>query len=408
MVAFAEKLRTAGFAVWIDQGGIDAAFQWSQEIVEAIEGCRLLLLMASQTAFDSVNVAKELSLASEGRKHILPVYLEPVTPPASIRYQLAGIQHVELYAGEDPAFQVILRSLERLGVPRALVPAPTAAPEPEDGAAPRGLLICGEPGGDRPARKLFLYGAERVEFGSAKHGALKTVDLTLRLLPLRSRRLDPENWRASRLLSAHHGSLVFREGQYFLEDHSTNGIFLQLPAEDNTTLGVAPVTFRQPTVSAGSTPSEPELGVDETEAVRMKRPFPLAESLQFSLCRDVLLMEARVIQRLEEEEPRGLHLARLSNRPEHGYLVLRGEVTLGTGSGVDVVVGEGSCGQASVGIAPHDGEGYRVRVLRGSVRLDDVPLAPKQVHPLQDGARLDLAGTPVAFRHPVDDDFVAD
>ena len=35
-----ERLRGAGVSVWIDQMGIEGATMWSQEIVEAIDGCR--------------------------------------------------------------------------------------------------------------------------------------------------------------------------------------------------------------------------------------------------------------------------------------------------------------------------------------------------------------------------------
>ena len=43
------------------------------------------------------NVVKEVMLASEQKKVLLPVYLEPADIPAKLQYQLAGIQHLELY-----------------------------------------------------------------------------------------------------------------------------------------------------------------------------------------------------------------------------------------------------------------------------------------------------------------------
>jgi len=114
----AQKLRDAGVSLWIDQGGIDAAALWSEEIVNALENARVLLLIISEKAVISHNVLKELTIASERKGHILPVHLEPTKIPATMKYALAGIQHIEYFQG-DPGenLKAIVRSLERLGVP---------------------------------------------------------------------------------------------------------------------------------------------------------------------------------------------------------------------------------------------------------------------------------------------------
>jgi hypothetical protein len=61
----AGKLREAGVSLWIDQGGIDAASQWGEQIVHALEGAKLLLLMVSEASVHSHTVAKEVVLVSE-------------------------------------------------------------------------------------------------------------------------------------------------------------------------------------------------------------------------------------------------------------------------------------------------------------------------------------------------------
>ena len=133
------KLRAAGVSLWIDQGGIDAASQWSEQIVNALEGAKAMLLMVSDAAVQSHNVAKEVVLVSERKGHILPVHLQPTVIPPALKYQLAGIQHVEYFKESDEALKSILRALERLGVkvapPPARVNAPSMARSP-GGAAP--------------------------------------------------------------------------------------------------------------------------------------------------------------------------------------------------------------------------------------------------------------------------------
>jgi len=124
------KLRAAGVPLWMDVGGIDGARMWGEEIVNALEHAKVLLLMVTESAVHSHNVAKEVVLASERKGHILPVHLEPTQIPPSLKYPLAGIQHIEYFQGDpDENLKTILRSLERIGVA-------ISAPRKEPAAAP--------------------------------------------------------------------------------------------------------------------------------------------------------------------------------------------------------------------------------------------------------------------------------
>ncbi len=117
VLALATELRSAGISLWIDQGGIDAAAMWSEEIVNALENAKVLMLMITERAVNSHNVIKEVTLASERKGHILPVHLEPTRIPQGLKYPLAGIQHIEYFQGDQKEnLKSILRALERLGI----------------------------------------------------------------------------------------------------------------------------------------------------------------------------------------------------------------------------------------------------------------------------------------------------
>ena len=117
VLGLVKRLRDAGVTVWIDQAGIDVSTMWSQEIVNAIRDCKVMLLSISPHSTESENVVKELALASERKKPIIPVYLEPADIPGTMEYQLAGIQRVEYFAdNEDAAFRAMVRSLIKRGV----------------------------------------------------------------------------------------------------------------------------------------------------------------------------------------------------------------------------------------------------------------------------------------------------
>ena len=138
----AAKLRAGGVSLWIDQGAIDAASLWSEQIVNALESAKALLLIVTPSSVHSDNVAKEVMLVSERKGHILPVHLEPTVIPPTLKYQLAGIQHIEFFKGGDADSSVkgILRSLERLGVtvsPPQTTKVAAVAAQPEEAAPAR-------------------------------------------------------------------------------------------------------------------------------------------------------------------------------------------------------------------------------------------------------------------------------
>ncbi|MDC0309635.1 TIR domain-containing protein [bacterium] len=131
-----DKLRERGLNIWIDQEGIHGAKLWSQEIVNAIESSKVFILFASTKAFHSKNVTKELALASESDKHILPIFIEDAEIPAAMKYQLAGIQHLVHEQGQtEQTADNILRTLGNLDIQSA-EPQPTAAVTPPAATKP--------------------------------------------------------------------------------------------------------------------------------------------------------------------------------------------------------------------------------------------------------------------------------
>jgi adenylate cyclase len=129
--ALTGQLRAAGVRLWMDVRNIDGAAMWGEEIVNAVAQSKVLLLLVSKSAVASHNVVKEVLLATERKGHILPVDLEPTEIPGTLKYALAGIQHIEYFRGDpDEHMASILRALERLGVAvGGSQPAAAAVPE---------------------------------------------------------------------------------------------------------------------------------------------------------------------------------------------------------------------------------------------------------------------------------------
>jgi TolB-like protein len=112
-----ELLASAGLSVWIDRSGLEVSTSWSKEIVQAINECKAFIVLLSQASVESHNVIKEVSLASEKRKKILPLDLEPITLSEDLEYQLAGIQRAPMSNIDS-----IIRTLAKLGLEATKAP----------------------------------------------------------------------------------------------------------------------------------------------------------------------------------------------------------------------------------------------------------------------------------------------
>jgi predicted ATPase len=127
-----QQLHEAGVSLWIDERDIDAAHLWTEEIIEAIHSCTVLLLMLSPASAASEHVVREVTFALEQHKRLLPLVLEPVALPSNLQYPLTGLQQIELFHGDQEQKRTaLLRALTRLGV---AAPAwQTAAPSTANG-----------------------------------------------------------------------------------------------------------------------------------------------------------------------------------------------------------------------------------------------------------------------------------
>ena len=114
----AELLASAGLSCWIDKSGIDLATSWSGEITQAINDCKAFLILLSPSSVTSQNVSREVSLASERKKKILPLDLEPAELPNDLAYHLAGIQRASM-----TNIDAIIRALGKLGLQATSAPS---------------------------------------------------------------------------------------------------------------------------------------------------------------------------------------------------------------------------------------------------------------------------------------------
>lgn len=107
-----QSLKSSGIEAWLDREDIHAGNSWRLQIVEAIDICDVFVLALSPNSAASENVRKEIDLAQDSRRVVIPILLEPVTLPAAIRYQLAGLQFIDVsMLGFDRAVEQLVATV---------------------------------------------------------------------------------------------------------------------------------------------------------------------------------------------------------------------------------------------------------------------------------------------------------
>jgi hypothetical protein len=107
------KMSQAGISVWIDREAIKAGNTWRVQIVQAIDTCHAFVLMLSPNSAASDNVRKEIDLSQDSGRTIFAVMLEPTRIPAEIRYQLAGLQFIDVQTlGFDKAVSLLVETVQ--------------------------------------------------------------------------------------------------------------------------------------------------------------------------------------------------------------------------------------------------------------------------------------------------------
>lgn len=86
----ARRIKSAGFDVWIDWDGIKSGDQFKTLIAEAIKDSRVVLFFSSRAANASDWTVKEINVASNLNKKIIPVKLDNSEYNIGIMMDLAG------------------------------------------------------------------------------------------------------------------------------------------------------------------------------------------------------------------------------------------------------------------------------------------------------------------------------
>lgn len=135
-------LRESGHEAWLDASDIRGSQEWRQSVVEAIRSADVFVLVISPRSMASADVQREVTVAAEVERRIVPVMLERAELTGGIQYELAGVQSISFV---DKSFHdAAVRLLEAMEPTRAsATPRESSTPSLRSVGIPR--RVAGRP-----------------------------------------------------------------------------------------------------------------------------------------------------------------------------------------------------------------------------------------------------------------------
>src|SRR5947208_1656824 len=89
------KLEAEGIRCWIAPRDVAPSADWAESIVDAINCCRVMVLIFSGHANHSKQVQREVQRAFDGEKPVVPFRIENVNPEKSLAYYMGPVHWLD-------------------------------------------------------------------------------------------------------------------------------------------------------------------------------------------------------------------------------------------------------------------------------------------------------------------------
>ncbi len=130
-------LEAGGYRCWMAPDDVSGPKSWAEQIVESIDACRVMLVLISSVANESGHVSKEVDIAIEHGKAVLPIRLEDVVPAGALQYLLALAQWMDAFPGGFDAHAAeVQRRVAAIIEADVPLPPPSEAPPTVDEPPP--------------------------------------------------------------------------------------------------------------------------------------------------------------------------------------------------------------------------------------------------------------------------------
>jgi hypothetical protein len=109
-----EEFEGRGVQCWIAPRNIQPGAPFDEQIADAIERSHSMLLVFSERCNDSDYIRREVTVAGESRKIIIPFRIENVEPKKALRMRLLDLQWVDGFVAREKAIDDLVRRLTPL------------------------------------------------------------------------------------------------------------------------------------------------------------------------------------------------------------------------------------------------------------------------------------------------------
>ena len=92
---FVDEFKSQGVECWLDKTKIQPGEEWPKEIVDGIKRCEVMLLILSAQSAGSKNVEKEVGIAKEKKKRIIPIRIGECELNDGLLYNLYSVHRID-------------------------------------------------------------------------------------------------------------------------------------------------------------------------------------------------------------------------------------------------------------------------------------------------------------------------
>ncbi len=132
--AVCARLEARGIRCWIAPRDVQPGLPYGEAIIDAIHTCKIMVLLLSSSANNSIHIAKEVERAVSHGATVIPLRIEAVMPTKSLDYFIGSVHWLDaltppLESHLDNLAQTIQKILPPREAPvRTEIPAPVAPP----------------------------------------------------------------------------------------------------------------------------------------------------------------------------------------------------------------------------------------------------------------------------------------
>lgn len=106
------QLESNGLGCWMAPGDIPGGSNYAAEIPQAIRQCKIFVLLLSSQAQTSPWVAREVDLALNERKVVMPFMLEDCVLQDDFNFYLTNVQRYAAYQGKESVMQKMIQDIK--------------------------------------------------------------------------------------------------------------------------------------------------------------------------------------------------------------------------------------------------------------------------------------------------------